>query len=269
MKIAAQTNFAVRVPDTLRSTLLLAGSFTFAFLMGEMIHEWGHYLAHFAYGNSAVQINLDPFGNSRILGFQSAPLAEMGATSAAGPLTNLLLGLIVFILLRQKQHLWLLPLQIWGPVALIQEGVTFSLGLLTPGGDAAWIAAWGPPEPVVLAIGIILLTAGVMALVWLLQRVGLLANSLRKNILVVVAGMGSLMFLRSAYAFQNAPTLVLENLIPAIFSLLLALIVMLLVKPVHTRMPPPYGSIFYPVTWRVTAWAVFLGAGLFWLQLIF
>jgi len=252
---------------SIKSILLLAGSFTFAFLLGEMVHEYGHYFAHLAFGNSNVQVILNPFGNSRILGVQSQPLAEMGVTSAAGPLTNLLLGLTLFFLLRDKRHILFLPFLLWGPVALIQEGVTFSLGLLTPGGDAEWVAAWGPPAPVILAAGIFLLLAGVVTLTWLLQKMGLLAESPGQNYLVIVAGMGSLMFLRSIYAFLSAPTLVLENLVPALFSLLLALIVVLLVKPVRARMKNPSKRILPSASWQVTAWAMFLGASLFCLQL--
>jgi len=268
MKITVQSNSADRGPETLRSILVLAGSFSFAFLLGEMVHEWGHYAAHLALGHANVQVILDPFGNSRILGVQSAPLAEMGSTAAAGPLANLLLGLMLFFLVRHKWSAWFLPLQLWGPVALIQEGVTFSLGLLTPGGDAAWVAAWGPPAPIVLVAGIFFLAAGVVTLTWLLQRMGLLAESPGQNYLVIVAGMGSLMFLRSVYAFLNAPGLALENLVPALFSLLLALIVVLIVKPVRARLKNPSKRITPVASWQETAWAMFLGAGLFCLQLV-
>lgn len=34
-----------------RTILLLMGSFTFAFLLGEAIHESGHLLAHLGFGN--------------------------------------------------------------------------------------------------------------------------------------------------------------------------------------------------------------------------
>jgi hypothetical protein len=62
--------------------------------------------------------------------------------------------------------------------------------------------------------------------------------------------------------------LVLENLIPAIFSLLLALIVMLLSRPLHAMMYNASELVGETITWRVTLWAVLLGAILFWLQLV-
>ncbi len=71
----------------LYSLLLLLGSYTFAFLLGELVHEYGHYFAHLAYGSAAIQVHIDPFGGSHIMGVNSLPLITMGITSLAGPLT--------------------------------------------------------------------------------------------------------------------------------------------------------------------------------------
>ena len=120
-----------------KSILLLAGSFTFAFLLGEMAHEYGHYLGHLAYGNpDSVQVHIDPFGGSVIMGVASLPDKVLGVTSATGPLSNLVLGIACLILLWRIRRPILLPFLLWGPIAMIQEGVTFSLGMMTPGGDA-------------------------------------------------------------------------------------------------------------------------------------
>lgn len=71
-----------RSDHTINSILLLAGAFTFVFLLGEMVHEFGHYLSHMAYGNQDIQVHLDPFGGSRIIGVTSLPGEVMGITSA-------------------------------------------------------------------------------------------------------------------------------------------------------------------------------------------
>ena len=94
---------------TLKSILLLVGSFTFTFLLGEMVHEFGHYLAHMAYGNTYVNVILDPFGGSRITGVTIQSLSIMGVTSLAGPLLNLVGGLTCFLLFKRLHDTLLFP----------------------------------------------------------------------------------------------------------------------------------------------------------------
>ena len=86
---------------TIKSIFLLIGSFIFAFLFGEMVHEFGHYLAHQAYGNTGVGVVLDPFGGTHISGVTVKSLSVMAVTSAAGPLLNVVLGLSCFLLLMR------------------------------------------------------------------------------------------------------------------------------------------------------------------------
>jgi hypothetical protein len=104
------TNTGTLAGHRTRSTLLLAGSFAFAFLLGEAIHELGHYLAHRAYATPDIGIHLDPFGGSHIVGVKSLPLAVMGATSLAGPLFNLALGILALLALWRWRRPLLLPL---------------------------------------------------------------------------------------------------------------------------------------------------------------
>jgi len=138
----------------IKSILLLTGSFTFAFLLGEVVHDSGHYLCHKVYGNAEVWVHLDPFGGTCIIGADDLPAEVLAVTSLAGPLTNVALGLVGLFLLWWKRRPILLPLLLWGPVAMIQEGVTFSLGLLTPGGDAQWITTLGVPGFLLLVMGV-------------------------------------------------------------------------------------------------------------------
>ena len=86
--------------QSIKSTLLLAGSFTFAFLFGEMVHEYDHFLGHFAYGNpDNVQVHVDPFGGTMIVGVTSLPDKVISVTSATGPLFNLLLAVTCLLML--------------------------------------------------------------------------------------------------------------------------------------------------------------------------
>ena len=104
--------------------------------IGCAARDSGHWIAHRAYGND-VGIRLDPFGGSRIIGGSVTPRETWGITSAAGSLLNVVMALTVTLALWRWLRPILLPLLLWGPIALVQEGVTFSLGLLTAGGDAS------------------------------------------------------------------------------------------------------------------------------------
>jgi len=251
--------------DRTRAILLLIGSFTFAFLLGEAVHELGHYLAHRAYGNADIWIHLDPFGGSRIVSAAALPRESLGPTSAAGPLFNLALAVSCFLILWRWRAPALIPLLLWGPVALVQEGVGFTLGLLTPDGDGQWIIAWGVPGILVLALGLASLFAAIMTVSWLLPLASLGQDEPPGIIFAVLTtGISALMLVRAAHSILVSPNAATENLIPLIFSLLLTTMVLTLRRPLTSILgqPPKPCS----ATWPVTVCSISLGAGMFLLQ---
>jgi hypothetical protein len=249
--------------------LLLLGSFAFVFCLGEAVHELGHFLAHRAYGVE-VGIKLDPFGGSRILHGSSAPAEIWGITSIAGPLFNLLVGLIVSLSLWRLRRPVLLPLLLWGPVALIQEGVTFSLGLLTPGGDAQLIVEWGVPAAVLLSFGLLLLVSGVALLCGLLPLVGLSpADSFGRKFGVVAGGMVSFMVLRLLVSSASSPAAAQENAAPLLFSLLLAIIVVVLYRPLASVVKRAPEAWLASLTWPAAVSSVALAVGMVLVQIVF
>jgi hypothetical protein len=249
--------------------LLLFGAFVFAFCLGEAVHELGHYLAHRANGVQ-VGIKLDPFGGSRILGGASAPPETWGITSAAGPLLNLLAGVVVSLSLWGRRTPGLLPFVLWGPVAMVQEGVTFSLGLLTPGGDAQWIVEWGVPAPVVVGFGVLLLAGGVVTIGWLLPLLGLSpTDSFGRKLGVVAGGMVAFMIVRLVASAALSSSEIVENSVPLVFSLLLAAVVVTLYGPLHPVLARISGTERAVVTWRAVAFSAALAVGVVSLQLAF
>jgi hypothetical protein len=254
-----------RTTHTIRSILFLAGAFTFAFLLGEAVHEMGHYLGHLAYRNPGhVQVKLDPFGGSRISGVASLPDEVIAVTAATGPLSNLALGLSCLLLLWPKRRPILLPLLLWGALAAVQEGVTFSLGLLVSGGDAAWIAAWGVPKALILTAGILLLLVGAGAITLLLPLAGVDPGlSYRRRLGIVLVGMWSLMLLRSVYSLLASPASIVENLVPLLFAFLLAGAVTWLQGPLANSVGEELSMASVTVTWPVSALAVALGTVVF------
>jgi hypothetical protein len=251
----------------MRQGLLLLGSFVFAFCLGEAVHELGHYLTHRAYG-VAVGIRLDPFGGSRILHGSSAPREIWGITSLAGPLLNLLAGMTLSLSLWWKRRPVLLPLLLWGPVALVQEGVTFSLGMLTPGGDAQLIVDWGVPAAVLVSLGVLSLALGISLICGLLPLANLSpADTLSRKFIVVTGGMVSFMFLRLLVSSFFSPDSALENTVPLVFALLLASVVAMLYGPLYQILNCISRTEPVSVTWPVAIFSMTLGAGVVMLQL--
>lgn len=256
-----------KVQSLMRQGLLLLGSFVFAFCLGEAVHELGHYLAHRAFGVD-VGIRLDPFGGSRILHGSSAPREIWGLTSVAGPLLNLLAGTTLSLSLWWVRRPALLPLLLWGPIALVQEGVTFSLGMLTPGGDAQLLVDWGVPAAVLVSLGVLSLALGISLICGLLPLVDLSpADSLSRKFIVVTGGMVSFMFLRLLVSSFFSPDLALENTVPLVFALLLASIVVMLYGPLYPILNRIARTEPVSVTWPMAIFSMTLGAGVVMLQL--
>ena len=251
----------------LKSILLLTGAFTFAFLFGELVHEFGHYFCHVVYDNAGVQVHIDPFGGTHISGADGLTDKVLGVTSAAGPLLNLASGLALFLLLWRLRRPILLPLLLWGAVAMIQEGVTFSLGLLTPGGDADWISVLGVPEPIILVLGLMLLVAGIGTVALLLPLAGITRDDpARTKLVILLTGTCSLMMVRAVHSFLVAPESVMENFIPMVFAVLLAAIIALVYPVVIKISSKTVSSQMFIVTWSATFIALVLGAATFFFQ---
>jgi hypothetical protein len=264
---AAGTSVSKEKPVLLPGLLLL-GSFVFAFCLGEAVHELGHFLAHQAYGFN-VGIRLDPFGGSRILDASSSSREILGVTSLAGPLFNLLLGTTISLALWRVRRPALLPLLLWGPISMVQEGVTFSLGMLTPGGDADLIVQWAVPAVVLISLGLLLLASGIVAICWLLPLVDLSpADSLGRKFSVVTVGMVSFMFLRLLLSGLRSPGQFTENAVPLVFSLILATIVAMLYGPLQPRLSKVSKIELATVTRPAVLVSTTLGLGMVLFQLI-
>ncbi len=242
------------------------GAFTFAFVTNEAVHEMGHWLAHTAYG-AHVGVVLDPFGGARIVGgaTSSAPLT---VTSLAGPLFSLIFSTLVFIAIWHWRSPMSAPFLFLLPIAMIQEGVTFSLGFLTPGGDAVHVASWGVSVPVLAVLGVLLLGAGIAALGALLPLLGV-PPAARFGTILVAAGTGmvALMLLRFAVSVALRSGDRMEAVVPLVFSVLLAFAVASTFRPMQRAMGR-MRSLAQPVTRPAVSLCMALAATTIALQLI-
>ncbi len=253
--------------ERLKSFLILAGSFAFAFLLAEMIHELGHLLAHRYFGTQTAAIHLDPFGGSRIFGVHALPLEQMGITSAAGPALNLLLGTLTTLVVWPRMRPALLPFILWGPVALVQEGVNLSLGLLSPGSDARWMVEWGIPAWLLVALGVlfVLLATGLISRI-LAARALSPDLSLGARFALIFFGLAFLMILRAVVSLFRSPAAAVENLVPLVFGGFLALIISAWTEGLGRRRQSA-GQPPLVLTWRDSFSALGMGLGLLLLQI--
>jgi hypothetical protein len=247
--------------------LLLAGSFTFAFLMAELIHELGHFLAHRIVGTQTAAIHIDPFGASQIYGVQALPLQQMGFTTAAGPGFNLILGSLSTLLLWRWKRLALLPLILWGPVALVQEGVNLSLGLLSVGSDARWLVAWGFPSWLLVGLGVVFILSAIGLFTWILAaRVVSPELSFWRRFALIFFGLAFLVILRAVVSLFRSPAAAVENLVPLGFAVVLALIIASLVGWLVQRRPAARLESDN-LTWCNSLFALGMGLGLLLIQI--
>ena len=200
-----------------------------------------------------------------IVGVTSLPDKVIGVTSATGPLFNLLLAVTCLLLLWRIRRPALLPFLLWGPIAMIQEGVNFSLGMMTPGGDAQWIADMGIPKLILVLIGSFLLMVGIKTISLLLPLTAINRNdSTKDKALIIGAGMCSLMLVRFIYSISVFPNLIIENLVPLIFSLLLATLILFIYKPRNGKVEK---SKNYTVVWSSALSSLALGTSMFVFQI--
>jgi hypothetical protein len=266
---AGQAGARLSNRELLPSVLLLLGAFVFAFTLGEAVREMGHFLANRAYGTQAG-IVLDPFGGSHIVGGSAVAVHGRGVTAIAGPLLDLMAGLAVSVVLWRTRRPLLLPFVLWGPLALVQEGVTFSLGMLTPGGDAQRMVQSGIPGPLIVACGLAFLVLGMASVSSLLPLVGLArSDSFGTKVTVVAGGMVPFMALRALVSSTSSVAALQENLVPLVFSLLLVTLVASVYAPVYRIMRRWSQATVFPSTHPATFASLALATGMVAFQLAF
>jgi len=144
------------------------------------------------------------------------------------------------------------------------------LGMLTPGGDADLLMRfWGVPQALLLAVGILFLVIGITLIGWLLPLVNVRSDdSFGRKLAIVLGGMVSFMVIRLAATSLRSPEGILENTIPLVFALLLAVLVSLIsgvLNPLLNRLSKVDAA---PVTRKAIMNALVLGAGIIVLQLL-
>jgi hypothetical protein len=151
----------------------------------------------------------------------------------------------------------------------VQEGVNFSLGLLSPGSDANWLVDVGTPPPLLLILGIILLLSGVVLLSSLLELADLNQGlSLTNRFLILLGGISTLMLFRAGISLRISPQATLENLVPLVFAVILGILVIAVQSLRFRYASESQNQPAGPISWSAAAMAGSLGIALLIFQII-
>jgi hypothetical protein len=148
---------------SLKSMVLIFGAAGFSFNIGNTIHEFGHAIADRMSGIpfSKIHVIIHPFFSPHMNIEGGIPDSMMGWPDAAGPLADVVFGLIIFAIFWKKRNPFVFPLLLWGPLACVQEGIGQVMTASDTGSDAARMIAAGFPEPLLIVICILLILAGI------------------------------------------------------------------------------------------------------------
>lgn len=224
------------------------------------MHELGHLTMDRIYGLDAALV-LEPFRSSYTVLAEPWPADMSIWPVVAGPLANVVVGTLLFVALWGIRNPYLMPLLLWGPIALIQESTTAMVQMITREGGTDWmlIADAGVATSLIIGLAVVGLAAGLGGLFLLLPVSGLLPeSSLRTRFSLLGLGMAgfSMLALGMSLVLGYPAEEVARNLRLAVFTLLLATLL----------------AVFYPTTARrrrievmdvpvAAAWtAVFQGA---------
>jgi hypothetical protein len=178
--------------QSIKSILLVFGATGFSFNIGNVVHEFGHAISDWMSGIplSNIHVIIHPFFSPHMNIEGGIPDSMMGWPDAAGPLANVVFGLIIFSILWKKRTPFTFPLLLWGPLACVQEGIGQIMTTSDVGSDAARMIAAGFPEPLLIVISVFLLLVGIFLFGLAFPVVGISRDTpFFKRLGIIVGGM--------------------------------------------------------------------------------
>ena len=205
---------------------LLFGSSAFVLNASVAVHELGHLVADRLHGLEASLV-LEPFGGSYTTLARPWPTDMSVWPIAAGPLANMVPGTLFFLGLWRWRSPHLVPLMLWGPIALLQEWTTalVQLGTREAGTDWVLINNAGRSSGLIIGLGVVGLIAGLAGLYLLLPATGLSPEiPLVPRLGTLVLGMGGFtgLVLGVSLLFKDSSVEVSRNLRLTVFGVLIA-----------------------------------------------
>jgi len=165
--------------ETIRSGLLILGSFAFAYNASLALHECGHAVAMMLTGAGVERITLHPFSWSYAYA-ASVPTVPNGEAIAtwAGPLGGAAIGIVLLLVVWRWRSTSLFPLLLLGAICLLHNGFYLITDtVLAGGGDATDLIQLGTPTWFVVLTGALLAIAGMACAVAIIPFMGLRSSA--------------------------------------------------------------------------------------------
>ena len=265
-----------------RAMVLVLGASVFAYLFGVVVHEFGHYIGAAIADVPVEGIVLHPFDLSYndYGDLRGVSQLRLAIESAAGPVLNLFVGAGVSLFVWRRRSARWLPVVMWGPLALLQEGVGMIIGLVDyPNLESDWVSvmkAGVPPAMIGLSVAV-LLVAGSVWILLLMPLAGISAEDPYWTKLVVfLAGvpllmLGAVVYLAVIGSSVSSPAGMAQQNRSIALGASVALVASLtaLHRPLFARLDRISHTQTSPVSWRDAGLAVAMGAAVFVFMLTF
>jgi hypothetical protein len=238
----------------LKSTLHLLGSMAIAYCLCTLFHELGHAFSYIITGYHVRALDVHPFSMN-----QCIP-QELGAKGLfqgiMGPLSNIIVGTIVFLAVWKSRKPQLLPLLLWGAFPFLEEGLGIFIEIILvypQGGIGDWgyiVFDAGLPVFVLGIIGGGFLLIGFFLFLLIMPMMGIRTNdSYLKKMVIVQGGMATYFLIAFLYVLEFYPTIRRVKLAIFIASVLLGIIIVTL----HTFLAKPLEKFVHTET-KAASW---------------
>jgi hypothetical protein len=225
----------------IKSTLHLLGSMAIAYCLCTFFHELGHAFSYLVTGYHVRVLDVHPFSMN-----QCVP-QEYGAKGIfqglMGPLTNIIVGIIVFLTVWKFRKPQLLPLLLWGAFPFLEEGVGIFIEIILvypQGGTSDWWFAVFEGGLPLFALGIIggtFLLIGLFLFLLIMPLMGIRSNdSYLKKMVIIQGGMSTYFLAAFLYVLKFYPTIKRVKLAIFIASVLLVVIMVTMHRPLAKYM---------------------------------
>lgn len=237
---------------------LLVGSVAFVMNAAVAVHELGHLVADRLAGLDASLV-LDPFAPS-FVEIQGSVAGDIPIWAvAAGPVSNVVVGLVLLALCWRRRSPYVFPFLLWAPMALLQESATalVQMGGREPGTDFVLFAEAGAGAGLIVAGGMVGMLVGLWLLMLLLPVAGIAPQppwAARAAVLAVGLGAYPLVALLVSAAAGYTSEAIGRNARVLAFTAIIAGIVATLYTPIMHRLDDPV-----EVPMSAAIWAIGIG----------
>ncbi|MDJ0825812.1 MAG: hypothetical protein QNJ16_09945 [Rhodobacter sp.] len=255
----------------LRSFLLVAGAYTFAYCIGLIFHEYGHSAIQWMGGLPDTQIHLHPFDMSYIAHDESAGFPPQSSIepihAIAGSCLNRLLAVLILLVVWRFRNPYLLPVLIIPGTSFLMEGVGMIVDLAM--GENDWdifMSLTGTPLIAMIWLILIVLSLGIVFMCLVMPLAGIRHDATFLRRLGPFLGVAAFFALSLLYIlilgskYRNTAHVIEARAIALVGSFALVLEIAVLYRPLHAAVRRVTSSEVATIAWTHSLSALSAGA---------